>query len=64
MRKLRRHYDRVAAVAARLERRPVPRAGMTLRLTLAATMIQLGLSRRDAVEHLLRKRSAANGRTS
>lgn len=57
VRQLRRHYDRVAIVAARLEGRTPPRPGLTYKLTLAATMMQTGMTRRQAVDHLLRKLS-------
>lgn len=59
VRQLRRHYDRVAAVSARLEGRPVPRPGLAYKMTLAATMMDLDMTRRQAVDHLLRKLSEA-----
>ena len=61
VRKLRRYYDRLARVAARLEGRPQPQAGLSYKLTVAATMVQLDLSRREAVQHLLRERAAKLG---
>lgn len=61
MRKLRRYYDRLARVAARLEGRPQPQPGMSLKLKIAATMMQTGMSRRETVVHLLRERAAKLG---
>lgn len=58
VRKLRRYYDRLSRVAARLEGRPAQRAGVTFKLVLAATMVQHGLSRRAATNMLLRERAA------
>ena len=57
MRKLRRYYDQLARVAARLQGRPEPQPGMSLKLKIAATMMQTGMSRRQAVNHLLRERA-------
>jgi hypothetical protein len=61
MRKLRRYYDRMARVAARLEGRPEPMPGVSLKLKLAATMMQTGMTRRQAVDLLLRERAAKLG---
>lgn len=58
VRKLRRYYDRLARVAARLEGRQPPRPGLSFKLTLAATMMQHQLSRRAATDLLLRERAA------
>lgn len=57
VRKLRKHYDRLARVAARLEGRPAPSPGLSFKLKVAAMMIQTGKSRRAVVEEMLRKRS-------
>lgn len=61
MRKLRRYYDRLALVAARLEGRPEPMPGVALKLKMAATMMQTGMTRRQVVDHLLRERAKKLG---
>lgn len=58
MRKLRRYYDRLAQVAARLEGRPAPMPGVTAKLKVAVLMRQTGCTRREAVDQLLRERAA------
>lgn len=59
MRKLRRHYDRISSVSARLAGRPQPRPGVALQIAMAAVMTQTGVTRRAAAETLLREMAAS-----
>lgn len=59
MRKLRRHYDRLSAMAARLQGRPVPKPGVALQIAMAALMKQENMTRRAAAVQLLRELSAS-----
>lgn len=59
MRKLRRHYDRLSAMAARLQGRPVPKPGVALQIAMAALMKQTGCTRRAAAVQLLRELAAS-----
>lgn len=61
VRKLRRYYDRLARVKARLEGRPMPQPGLTFKLKVAADMLRLDLTRREAVVLLLRERAETLG---
>ena len=62
VRQLREHYGRVAAVAARLEGRTAPTPGLAYKIKLTATMLRLGMTRRQAVDHLLRELSETRRR--